>query len=64
MVIGKQDFWTSVVRKRGRERRVFPHPAALADLKIATTDPALDLEATTLSGRLLAQAGRPDDALE
>ena len=38
--------------------------AALADLKIATTDPALDLEATTLSGRLLAQAGRPDDALK
>jgi len=37
---------------------------ALADLKIAAKDPALHLDATTLTGRLLAQAGRPDDALK
>jgi predicted Zn-dependent protease len=37
---------------------------ALADLQLAAKDPALHLEATTLTGRLQAQAGRPDDALK
>ncbi|MBN8456682.1 MAG: tetratricopeptide repeat protein [Verrucomicrobia bacterium] len=37
---------------------------ALADLTAAAADPQLDLEATTLAGRLLAQSGKPDDALK
>lgn len=37
---------------------------ALADLNAAAADPQLHLEATTLAGRLLAQAGKPDEALK
>ncbi len=37
---------------------------ALPDLDIAVTDPALKLEATTLRGRYLARAGKPDAAVE